>query len=221
MRDDISKVLVTTPRVGSWRKNEEVKAMRRERIDEDYDGPTQTSMRPTGDSWSERKQLNEYLNPLYRFLEKRVGRNWDRVYSEICEHNRRGSAVGEHIFQHLRDYVRVKTTDVSRWWTPDFFVDKAGTLRRSPPRDTSAWARRTNPASWRATDDKLLWYVRRDDGCWFEWRLSRMPDSNTMEYWELYDRKDPSGFSEGLPGVGCHRGQLRTLSRREKKELGI
>ena len=145
MRSDISKVLVTTPRVGSWRKNEEVKALRRERIDEDYDGPTRTSMRPTGDSWSERKQLNEYLNPLWRFLQRRCGTPWDDVYSEIREHNRPGSAVGEHIFQHLFDYVRVKITDVSHWWNPDFFVDEGGILRRSPPREP--WQRATPPSS--------------------------------------------------------------------------
>ena len=221
MRDDIAKVLVLTPRIGSWRKNEEVKSLRRERIDEDYDGPTQTSMRPTGVSWSERKQLNEYLNPLYRFLEKRVGRNWDRVYSEIRQHNRPGSAVGEHIFQHLFDYVRVKTTDVSRgYWDPDFFVDKGGILRRSPPRDNSRWAPRQDPTSWRKTDDKLLWHVRRDDGCWFEWRLVLLPP-DAYTYWHFYDRKEPGGFEAGLPSEVGHRGILRTLSRREKRDLGL
>lgn len=218
MRDDIAKVLVTTPRVGSSWKNQEVKRLRRQRIDEDYDGPSQTSMRPTGDGWSERKQLNEYLNPLYRFLERRVGRNWDRVYSEICEHNSRGSAVGEHIFQHLRDYVRVKHTDVSRYWTPDFFVDKTGVLRRSPPQDLSAWARRPGPDSWRKTDDELLWYVRRDDGCWFEWSLHAFPDDLTR--WTCRDR-EPDGFKDGLPSVPGNYGLLRTLSRREKKDLKL
>jgi len=219
MRDDIAKVLVTTPRVGSRLKNQEVKRLRRQRIDEDYDGPTHTSMRPTTDGWSDRKLLNEYLNPLYRFLERRVGRNWDRVYSEICAHNRRGSAVGEHIFQHLRDYVRVKTTDVSRYWTPDFFVDKTGILRRSPPRDRSAWAPRPDPASWRKTDDELLWYVRRDDGCWFEWRLTPLPD-DVFARLSLNER-EPAGFDDGLPKKCNHYGVLRTLSRREKRDLKL
>ena len=220
MRSDISKVLVTTARYGSRLKNEEVQALRRERIDEDYDGPSRVTMRPgrAAGHWSERKQLNEYLNPLYRFLERRVGDRWDDVYSEICHHNRRGSAVGEHIFQHLRDYVRVKTTDVSRWWSPDFYVDDTGVLRRSPPRPP--WnGDRPLPRSWRSTDDDLVWYVRRDDGCWFEWTLHRL---NEVEYarYPLCDRK-PSGFRYGLPSRGCHYGLLRTLSRREKCSLGL
>jgi hypothetical protein len=222
MRKDIAKVLVTTPRVGSWMKNEEVLYRRRERITEDYDGPGRTSMRPQNPrgGYTERKQLNEYLNPLYRFLEKRVGRNWDRVYSEIRQHNRPGSAVGEHIFQHLRDYVRVKLTDVSEHYWSDFFVDKGGILRRSPPRDYSAYARRAPPDSWRKTDDKLLWHVRRDDGCWFEWRLVPPPDDEAALS-NFYFRKEPRGFSDGLPSHLTFHGVLRTLSRKDKVRLGL
>ena len=215
MRSDISKVLVTTARIGSRWSNGEVKALRRERIDEDYDGPSSTSMRPTTANWDERKQLNEYLNPLYRFLERRVGSQWDDVYSEICSHNRRGSAVGEHIFQHLRDYVRVKITDVSSFWTPRFFVDETGTLRRSPPR--APWrSERPHPRSWRRIDE--AWYVRRNDGCWFEWTLHPFPDD--LSRWQCRNR-EPAGFRDGLPTEVGHYGLLRTLSRREKRDLGL
>src|SRR6185437_5780755 len=31
------------------------------------------------------KQLNEHLSPLRRWLHSQVGRNWDEVWSEICE----------------------------------------------------------------------------------------------------------------------------------------
>jgi hypothetical protein len=213
MRSDISKVLVTTPRIGSRWKNGEVRALRRERIDEDYDGPRRTSMKPSNAGW-ERKQLNEYLNPLYRFLERRVGERWDNVYSEICASNSRGSAVGEHIYQHLFDYVRVKTTDVSSWFNPDFFVDGDGILRRSAPRER--WKPAPLPGTWRATDDETVWYVRRDgDGCWFEWRLVEDPDDTLFSL-----RGTPKGFeSGGLPRKPGHIGRLRTLSKKEKKAL--
>ena len=223
MRKDIAKVLVTTPRVGSWMKNDEVLYLRRQRIDEDYDGPGQSSMRPKDPRgrWTERKQLNEYLNPLYRFLEKRVGRNWDRVYSEIRQHNRPGSAVGEHIFQHLRDYVRVKTTDVSEGYYADFFVDKTGVLRRSPPRYNTRWRARPAPDSWRKTDDELIWHVRRDDGCWFEWTLEREPDDEMARFNYYFGRKEPKGFTDSLPSKPGFFGALRTLSRKDKVRLGL
>jgi hypothetical protein len=217
VRRDISKVLVTTARYGSSWKNGEVRALRRERITEDYDGPRLTSMKPSTAGWDDRKQLNEYLNPLWRFLQRRCGTPWDDVYSEICRHNRRGSAVGEHIFQHLRDYVRVKISDVSHWFGPDFFVDGDGVLRRSPPREP--WRKRPAPNSWRSTDDESVWHVRRGDGCWFEWRLVPLPDDSLERL--LHRDREPSGFADGLPrSVGSY-GVLRTLSRREKRDIGL
>jgi len=221
MREDISKILVTTPRIGSWRKNCEVLFRRRERITEDYDGPTRCSMRPKNPRgrYTERKMLNEYLNPLVRYLAKQVGRRWDDVYSDISHRNSRDSAVGAHIYEHLFDYVRVKTTQVTREWiTEDYFVDAEGILRRSPPREPY-WRGRTPPDYWRSTDDKHLWYVRRDDGCWFEWRLVPLPPEDHPIFW-FYDRDGPSGFPDGLPSELRHRGVLRTLSRREKRDIG-
>ena len=220
MRSDISKVLVTTPRFGSRMKNGEVHALRRERITEDYDGPRRSSMNPSHRKFAERKQLNEYLNPLERFLQKQVGRNWDEVYSEICQHNSRNSAVGAHIYQHLFDYVEVKATTVRPYvwtWSP-YFVDVDGILRESPksPRRPG----RTVPDSWLETDDALLWYVRRDDGCWFEWRLLPEPD-DVMERWIIRRRPERPGFSERLPSKVGHYGVLRTLTRKEKRALGI
>ena len=214
MRDDISKILVTTPRIGSWRKNDEVLYRRRERITEDYDGPTRCSMRPKNPRgrWTERKMLNEYLNPLERYIAKQVGRRWDDVYSDICRNNSRGSAVGEHIFQHLFDYVRVNGTDVSRWIRWDYFVDDDGILRRSPPRESRV--RRVRPDGWRPTDDDLVWHVRNDDGCWFEWTLTPC-SCELFCYCSSYLRRVVVKFSDGLPDKIAHRGSLRTLSHRE------
>lgn len=220
MRSDISKVLVTTPRVGSRLKNGEVLALRRERITEDYDGPRRTSMKPSHHRYCDRKQLNEYLNPLARFLQKQVGKRWDDVYSEICKHNKRGSAVGEHIFQHLFDYVRAKpTASVNEWYYHNYYVDESGILQKSPERK---WPRfkREQPECWRKTDDELVWYVQRDDGCWFEWTLAPEPE-DLMARLDMYRRRGPSGFESGLPTKLRHCGVLRTLSKAEKKALSL
>lgn len=220
MRSDISKVLVTTARYGSRMKNGEVRALRRERITEDYDGPRRTSMKPSHHRYCDRKQLNEYLNPLQRFLHKQVGRRWDDVYSEICEHNSRNSAVGAHIYEHLFDYVEVNPTAVRSGWFPArFFVDDDGVLRASEEPKRRSWAKAV-PDSWRSTEDELLWYVRRDDGCWFEWRLVPEPD-NPVERWALQRRPGRTGFSDSLPWRAGYYGVLRTLTRKEKRALGI
>jgi hypothetical protein len=51
------------------------------------------------------KWLSENLNPLERLLERRVGRKWDRVYSEIREHVRFDDPIQLHVLQHLWQYV--------------------------------------------------------------------------------------------------------------------
>jgi hypothetical protein len=51
------------------------------------------------------KYLNEHLGPLRRYLDKQVGRPWDKVYSDICAHIDRSSAVQDHVRDHVEDYV--------------------------------------------------------------------------------------------------------------------
>ena len=51
------------------------------------------------------KELNENLAPLRRFLERRVGRPWDAVWSELREFLSPKSAVQKHVFDHVEQYV--------------------------------------------------------------------------------------------------------------------
>jgi hypothetical protein len=51
------------------------------------------------------KFLNEHLGPLRRYLDKQVGRPWDKVFSEICAHIDRSNPVQDHVRDHVGDYV--------------------------------------------------------------------------------------------------------------------
>lgn len=51
------------------------------------------------------KELGENLAPLYRFLDKQVGRHWDAVYSEIREKVSANSATQIHILEHAETHV--------------------------------------------------------------------------------------------------------------------
>lgn len=73
------------------------------------DTPKTRNSRPIG--W-DRKEFGENLNPLWRYFQKSVGRNWDAVYSEVCQKMDRRGAVSGHIFDHLWDYV-VPAKDVT------------------------------------------------------------------------------------------------------------
>jgi hypothetical protein len=58
------------------------------------------------------KWLNENLAPLRRFLHSRIGRPWDKVYSEICKHVSLDSAVKKHILEHLDQFVVRKVREI-------------------------------------------------------------------------------------------------------------
>ena len=103
MRADMAKVIVERPRMTAraWPRPK------------GYQPPAPPLRRgrpalPRGDRGTlagRRQGLNEHLGPLRRFLDKQVGRPWDKVFSEICARIDRSSAVQDHVRDHVEDYV--------------------------------------------------------------------------------------------------------------------
>jgi hypothetical protein len=103
MRTDMAKVIVERPRFGS-RIHGKPKGYRRsaQRLGEDG-GPIREGIKRRCRGGG--KMLNEHLGPLRRYLDRQVGRPWDKVFSEICAHIDRSSAVQDHVRDHIADYV--------------------------------------------------------------------------------------------------------------------
>src|SRR5262245_17922109 len=103
MRADMAKVIVERPRKKgcAWTKP---KGYQRRLRRYGEDGPPgREGIRAC---WQDHtKYLNEHLGPLRRYLDKQVGRPWDKVFSEICAHINRNSAVQDHVRDHVEDYV--------------------------------------------------------------------------------------------------------------------
>jgi hypothetical protein len=101
MRPDMAQVIIERPRGG--RRIKTPKGSRR-RLQRGLDAsPRREGIKRTwggGTKW-----LSEHLGPLRRFLLGRVGRPWDAVFAEICEHLRRDSAVQDHVRDHVWDFV--------------------------------------------------------------------------------------------------------------------
>jgi hypothetical protein len=138
-----AKKLVDTYRHRSSHKNPDVIKMRRQRIDPEEDtGLKKFSMQPAR-GWH-RKDFNENLSPLWRFLNRSVGRRWDEVYADICKRTDRRSTIGAHIFQHLFDYIHLHPTmidGVPHYHTWDYenrepVLDEKGILKYP----ASAWS---------------------------------------------------------------------------------
>jgi hypothetical protein len=99
----MAKVIVERPRKKgcSWHKP---KGYRRRLRRYGDDGPP--AREGIQACWQGRtKYLNEHLGPLRRYLDKQVGRPWDKVFSEICAHIDRNNAVQDHVRDHVAEYV--------------------------------------------------------------------------------------------------------------------
>ena len=94
MRKDMAKVLVERPRLGG-------QGCRKGRRARDPDLlPKFKGMRRFREEQGDSKYLNENLAPLWRYLERQIGRPWDSVWSDICAHLRPTSTVQQHVRDH-------------------------------------------------------------------------------------------------------------------------
>jgi hypothetical protein len=51
------------------------------------------------------KYLSDHLSPLRRFLRLRRGQPWSQVYSELCQRLDHSTMTGQHVLDHVKDYV--------------------------------------------------------------------------------------------------------------------
>jgi hypothetical protein len=142
------------------------------------------------------KELNENLSPLRRYLERQVGRPWNKVYAEIAEHLRADNTVHQHVRDHLSNFVAINPRRCHGWyfsypgdgmepfsrlWHQPLYVDqKDGILKRTDrlPEEKARVRARRNPPP-RPLDRVALAAdreFRRIDGFWYELRLAPMPD---------------------------------------------
>jgi hypothetical protein len=180
MREDFAKILCTTARYGSRLKNETVRRQRRKfKAGEVESLPKKQGMKPKGRSFETRKELNEYLNPLKRFLRSRIGKQWDDVYSEIREHFGKDSATHFHIFQHLQGYVKGSGGEEAQPGTAGwrYAIDSEGRLK-----EVGQSYRKTNMARLRimfaekksemVKISDQLFFAKDDKGLWFRLHMS-------------------------------------------------
>jgi hypothetical protein len=102
MRADMFKVIVERPRWG-------VRHASSVKLKKDRDPHKSIGLKRH--AWEQApyiKGFSDNLAPLCRFIQKRVGRRWDDVFSEICAGLDTGSTVKMHIRQHLGDFVLIR-----------------------------------------------------------------------------------------------------------------
>ena len=67
---------------------------------------------------SRRKDFNDDLQPLIRFISSNIRRPWDKVYSELCAKLDKRTVSGLHVFNHIFDFVHlhVEIRDKKVWY---------------------------------------------------------------------------------------------------------
>jgi hypothetical protein len=101
MRSDMAKVIVDRPRRGARFRYRKGYRKEWKRLVPDEWPKRESIYAQSGRS----KSFNEHLSPLRRFLEKQVGRPWDKVFAEICQHLRVDSVIQGHVRDHVEDFV--------------------------------------------------------------------------------------------------------------------
>ncbi len=106
----------------------------RERMRDPDDLPLREGMRRPHTLRRTRKQLNENLGPLKKYLRRQVGRPWNVVYREISERLRPTSAVQQHVRDHLWQFVERHAE-----------LDPRGGVHRAPHRCSGGWCQALPP----------------------------------------------------------------------------
>ena len=193
MREDIFKVIVERPRWGSRH------AVRSKlRYDKAPGRKHVTGRRMVLENAGWTKCLNENLAPLKRYLNKQVGRPWDKVYSEISEHLDTSSTVKQHVRDHLTDFILVDVTVArdgsfmasnhwgrpqapDQWWARLYVDPKDGLIKRTDKlcrklglryyRDKLRDDRKARVRGERVETLRVLTetrFVVKLKGCWFQ-----------------------------------------------------
>jgi hypothetical protein len=259
MRKDMFKVIVERPRVGGGNKrnrrvNKEFTDLAKswngqedEAFDLVYDSINASNnerLKHQVDN-SNMKEQTDNLNPLYGLLLARLGKPWNDVYSEICEHLNRNSTMQNHVFQHL-EWAVVKSTyrgedghvyeSTTRKWrgqaldTPKqrkvFYLEpETGILRCSP---TMIYNKESVTKVTLENGDQF----RLIDGQWYRIELRhisrKMADRDGYFTSNLFSKIGDILFPDGLPdwernkeygSINLYAVSKRIIGRREERLL--
>lgn len=252
MRADMHKVIVEPPRHRSGYAGNVARSIKRINVVLDEEGVpdvydcfsgSKKSMRPR--RWTEDyKEFSDDLNPLYRFLRSRLGKPWNKIYSEICSVVDRRNTVGDHVFLHLADMVSTHTYTegeklvVVNRWGPEasyyqFYVHpKSGVLCEKPYRKFR-WPAVSPVYTLKDADQLSRGFLKRlSDGTWFYVEVvdpttrnerdlgcvdifTRKPPRNVRAYWNKYE------FLYGYNGRKYVTRLLRTASKKEIRDYKL
>ncbi len=119
MRKDIARVIITPGRYNSHAGRVfsrcKIRCIKKERAftfddgEIEYEGRYGTRAKTRVYGWAVEKSFSDMLSPLYRFIEKNIGRKWDDVYSEFCAVTKANNTRSWHARLHFKTMVDFAT----------------------------------------------------------------------------------------------------------------
>ena len=190
------------------------------------------------------KSFDDHLAPLKRYLQKQVGRPWNDVFSEICEHSDTGSVVKMHVREHVAGFVvqhvrrgrdgalyctlqySGEAKLVDSW--QEFYVDPDDGLLKSvrelckqlgtiPIRERLKKNRKRQKPSYVRQVSRLAWHMKFE-GIWYLVELSTHPRDkygDQLSVSALHQLLSQKGWRDQNDGRPVRKKQL---SRKELKE---
>jgi hypothetical protein len=216
MRRDMDKVIVERPRIGS-RLPSRKKGYRKHLQTTGLENLPKRE--PMLGRWGGRgKWLNEHLGPMRRFLRSRIGRPWNKVHQELCEHVSFDNAVQKHVLSHVFDYVQKhvaiegrKVLSIGEWRHGRIL--EPGAMYVCPNTGLLKEVRREKytHSPRRIYWSQLTQYQQRD-GAWWELKLQPRP-ADPGEAWDLWLERKLSQLKD----ADLHQafgGKLTAVSKR-------
>jgi len=203
MRADMKDVIIDTVRRGGY--DSVIRTQISGKTIDELDAlPERQGMRRRYNGWG--LELADRISPLVKFLRVNVGRPWDKVFSEICEHADARSLRGKHLREHVEfevDTWRERLVKKDQRWPRwrHFYVDAKGFLREDT--EHHRWQRKPqyDPDKCQIGDRRF----ERINACWFEvWYIKKekahqrwdfIKQANVVEYSmvEVVERKRQLG----------------------------
>jgi len=246
MRADMAKVIVERPRYGSRIKASKKKGYRKYVRRAGLENLPKRE--PMIGRWrGMQRWLNEHLGPMRRFLRSRVGRPWNTVYQELCEHVALDNAVQNHVLTHIFDSVARRVEErgdhvfnTEGWGRgrplPSghlYICPRSGILKIVRPAKRCSLPKRICAGTNRhlLSDEQWFWEVAdrgggvqyhwRDNG-WWQVRLRKLP-AEPGDLWDVWLERPVATLTKR----DCRRvyaGDVfaiskRPLKRKEVREL--
>ena len=191
MRSDMDKVIVERPRINSRAKSRK-KGYRK------YIASTPIDELPLREPmlgrWCGReKWLNEHLGPMRKFLRSNVGRPWNKIHQELCEHISFDNAVQSHVLDHVFDFVNDQVNVINatlvygKWrWSGGQRVLRVGEMYICPRSRILKVVKppKSKPEVRYFEKSDSIRYLKKN-GLWWEVRLCPIPEE-PGETWDVW-----------------------------------